>query len=251
MIIDLITGETLEDNTDYNPSLEAYNSFVQLVLNGEKSTKFDKIISDLTFDNLESLGDSRSNSYWWRARSHKSLSEAPYVQQQIGVNRKAPVNGRFNNEGKGLLYLCKKRDTAFEEIHAHIGDVISVGRFKINDLIRVFVFDPDRGFISNTSGVYGDLDAFSARYFLILLLYNYISAENTSNTYIVTQYISSLLENNGVSGILYKSVVDRRNDCLCLFSEEHTRYCYTRQWKLLDYEAANHRYECELLCEAK
>jgi hypothetical protein len=52
MIIDLITGETLDDNTDYNPSLEAYNSFVQLVLNGEKSTKFDKIISDLTFDNL-------------------------------------------------------------------------------------------------------------------------------------------------------------------------------------------------------
>jgi len=251
MIIDLITGETVEGNTDYTASLEAYSRFIQLVLTGERNTKFDKIISDLTSDNLKALGDSRSNSYWWRARSHHSPGEAPYVNEHIGINRKAPANGRFNKAGKGLLYLCKKRDTTFEEIHAQIGDITSVGRFKITDLINVFVFDPNRGIISDTSGVYGDLDAFSARYFLILLMYNYIRAENTSNTYIVTQYISSLLEKNGVSGILYKSVVDKRNDCLCLFSEEHTKFCYTRQWQLLDYDEANRKYNCKLLYEVK
>jgi len=247
--INLLTGEISTESFDFSPSLKAYCEFTQLVLEGKTSSDFDKIIIDLIFDNLIYVGDVRGNSFWWRARIHNESNQLPHVKDQIGINKSSASSGRFNAYGRGCLYLSRTRDNAFEEVQVQKSCDVSVGRFKLTNPIKVFdfVYAP----ISNTLGVYGGLSAFHARYFLVLVIENYIKSNNSPEIFKITQYVSRLFQKNGVAGILYKSVKDKRTDCLCLFSDNQTQYCYTKQWRVLDFDEINHKYRCEFVCEAK
>ncbi len=249
MQIDLLTGEISEDSYDYAPSLEAYYEFTRSILKGEQKTVFDKIIIDLISDNLICVGDIRDNTFWWRARINDESNPLPHIKNQIGINRNSPNGGRFNACGRGQLYLSKTRDNALEEVQALKSNVFSLGRFKLIEPIKVFdfVYAP----VSNTYGNYGGLNAPHARYFLVLVLENYIKANFSSEVYTITQYVSRLFQKNGVEGIFYNSVKDGSTGCLCLFSEVHTQFRYTRQWRIIDFDEENHKYCCELIGEAK
>lgn len=249
MIFDMLTGKIYENEIDYSPATNAFNKFVEHVLNGAEKTEFDNIIVELIADNSFWIGDECGNTFWWRARKHDCSEESPFVKDQIGINYRTSSSGRFNKAGKGCLYLSKTRDNSFEEIQVCPNSLVSVGRFKVKEAIKVYNFES--GTVSDTNGIYGGLDAFHARFFMVLFLTNYINAKSSNKIYIVTQYVADLFQFNGVQGILYKSVKDNKTECLCLFNDERTKYCYTHQWKLIDYNEKNHSYDCELLHAAK
>lgn len=249
MIFDMITGEVYENNIDYAPATDAFNKFVEQVLNGAEETEFDNIIVELITDNSYWIGDERENTFWWRAREHDYSNQHPFVKDEIGINYHTSSSGRFNKAGKGCLYLSKTRDNSFEEIQVYPNSLVSVGRFKVKEAIKVYNFES--GTVSDSNGIYGGFDAFHARYFMVLFLANYINAKSSNKTYIVTQYVADLFQLNGVQGILYESVKDQQTECLCLFNDDHVQYCYTRQWKVIDYDGMNHQYTCKLVKETK
>lgn len=244
-VYDMLTGKYSKEEIDYQTAINAYEAFIAEVHAGVSETKYDAIIKELLSENIHVVGESADDAYWFRARKHSNFHEQPYTYEDIGINRRNPMTGRWNEYGEGLLYLSKTRDNALEEIQAETTNIVSVGRFFIGSGIRVADFS--NAALADTYGYYGGLNSFHARYFLVLLIANYFKAQSSPNIYRVTNFVSKLIQSLGLDGILYESVKNEAVDCLALTSMNQVYWKNTRQWRIDTFIENKHKFDCSLL----
>lgn len=135
--------------------------------------------------------------------------------------------GRLNSEGISRLYLCSEEETAISEIRASRHDVVTIGKFRVNEKLRILD-------LSNFDQI-NILSSFGYReflkYYLNMEALKQISDElarpvrssDKAKDYLATQYISDFVksitgeEKSSYQGIKYRSTASETGYNLMLF----------------------------------
>lgn len=137
--------------------------------------------------------------------------------------------GRCNPEGVSYLYAALEEHTAVAEIRPHIKDTISIATLKTIRDLKLIDLD------------YNPLDTVKGKDFLFNDIQREFSLINKGNSkeYLITQYITALIEHLGYDGLCFRSslvkdgtnyVIFNPNDCcvlsskLCFLSEVSYTY---------------------------
>lgn len=152
--------------------------------------------------------------------------------------------GRLNPEGISRLYLCSEEETAISEIRASRHDIVTIGKFRVNEKLRVLD-------LSNFDQI-NILSSFSysefLKYYLNMSALKQISDElarpvrssDKSRDYLATQYISDFVksitgeEKTFYQGIKYRSTASKTGYNLMLFKDSEIDLV-NQETKLINY----------------
>ena len=131
--------------------------------------------------------------------------------------------GRCNSEGVAYLYAAQEEHTAVAEIRPYVGDTISIATLHPKRDLRLVNLDYDpSATISGAEFFYHEIQEEFARV-----------NKGQKSDYLITQYITSLVEHSGYSGLCFRSslvedgtnyVIFRPNDCEAVSS----KICYLK-----------------------
>lgn len=137
--------------------------------------------------------------------------------------------GRLNSEGISRLYLCSEEETAISEIRASRHDIVTIGKFRVSEKLRILD-------LSNFDQI-NILSSFGYReflkYYLNMEALKHISDElarpvrssDKAKDYLATQYISDFVksitgeEKSSYQGIKYRSTASETGYNLMLFAD--------------------------------
>lgn len=147
--------------------------------------------------------------------------------------------GRANPEGISCLYLADSLDTTLHETRAGVYDYATVGKFVLNEDIKVV----DLTSIDKISPfLITDIDLLAANLEHLRKIGDEISRplrkHDSSLDYLPTQYISDYIKSLGYSGIKYKSTMHNEGMNFAIFNEDLLK-CV----EVLDYDINSLRYD--------
>jgi len=233
--------------------IDGYQEFARQVIQGATSTKWDDVIFQMATENVHVGRNLNPGECWVRARKHTPDEMEPFIKlENIGMNRNNPKQGRCNEDGESLLYICKSRDSALAEISAKEEDIVSVGHFIIRKTQKVV--DLTDAIWNSNRKKYGTYNSNEARHFLLLLVQNYFKAQNDKNIYRITNHISKMLKAADVDGIKYCSTHWKDNRAwvnVALVSQKDVEWRYTDQWQIIKTDTWCHNYDCKRLTRIK
>ncbi|TKC14356.1 RES family NAD+ phosphorylase [Robertmurraya kyonggiensis] len=128
--------------------------------------------------------------------------------------------GRANPRGIPYLYLADKYDTAVAEVRPWVGAKVSVGKFKINDPIRVVDLNSSifHSFFDSIINFETRIGMNELGKWLSYELSKPIDPNESDLEYLPTQYLSEFIRNNAFAGIRYKSSMSTGNN-MVLFNQ--------------------------------
>lgn len=131
--------------------------------------------------------------------------------------------GRCNSEGVAYLYAAQEEHTAVAEIRPYVGDTISIAVLHPKRDLRLVNLDYDpSAMICGSEFFYNEIQQEFSQV-----------NKGQKNDYLITQYITSLIEHSGYDGLCFRSslvedgtnyVVFQPNNCEAVSS----KICYLR-----------------------
>ena len=151
--------------------------------------------------NLKTIRLSPAEEYYRARIGHKSIEvffgnqkidmPLPYYDKYISqVPPLLATGGRFNREGVSNLYLADSIKTALVEVHAQVGQVVSVAKFQL--------YQPEE--FLDLSTIYDDTELEAWK----LIFTQPIQRENNTK-YLITQFLADVLKNINENGFYFKS----------------------------------------------
>lgn len=166
---------------------------------------FDVIISQSKFTVDE-------NVELYRGRINKRDDTTPFTGEEIGMPKPeiSTSHGRANPYGINYMYLSQNPETVIAELRPNIGELISVGQFRLTtnkEVIRL-------GNVASISGSINDKwDSLFVSNFMMYLIISFsrpIDSNKKELEYLPSQYFSEYCKTNGYDGIMFlSSVMDR------------------------------------------
>ena len=160
------------------------------------------------------------------------------------------TDGRANPHGISVLYLANKPETAIAEVRPWLGQIVTVGQFKLNQGLKIINMAKDKKGLLGCIDFYGNYPKLKQNKEKADCVW---SAINTSfsepvkrgdekEQYIPTQYLSEFFKTHGYDGILYKSSLYKGGYNLVLFDPKNANLTNKRL-----YEIKSINYESELV----
>lgn len=229
--------------------IKDYKDFAMQVIGGAQSTKRDSVILEMAPENVHISRNLDVGENWLRARKHLPHEKEPFTKlENIGMNTNNPTQGRCNEVGESLLYICKLRDTALAEIGAKENDVVSVGHLLIRTPKKVI--DLTGAIWNSTNQKYGCYNSKEARDFLLLLVEHYFKSQTDDDVYKVTNYTSKIFKAANVNGIRYNSTYWKNNNDwvnVALVDQQDIEWLYTDELQINNKDNLCHEYDCSLI----
>lgn len=173
----------------------------------------------------------------YRARS--STNGKKFSAEEMGSPPKnMAIEGRANPQGIPYLYLTSSYKTALSEIRPHVGNLITVGEFRVNNNIRVIdLRDPDIG----SPFKWGDKLKFVIDIQGFLMMLGYILSKpvdrnKTVLEYLPTQYLCEFIKNQGFEGVRYGSFSGEDGHNIVLFGTDKVECVSTKLYEVTSVE---------------
>lgn len=167
---------------------------------------FDTIIKQCSYsiDTYKTLYRGRINS--------RNITD-PYVGKDIGMPKPevSTSHGRANPYGINYMYLSDNNDTVIAELRPNIGDIVSIGQFKLLKPKTVVKLGSS-GSISGT--INDEFDSLFISEFMMYLILSFsrpIDANNKEIEYLPSQYFSEYCKTKEFDGIMFLSSVMGQN----------------------------------------
>lgn len=160
----------------------------------------------------------------------------------VNPNPDLAPDGRCNPQFITYLYTAQSKECSICEVRPNIGSLVSVARIKILKSLRLFNLSADVVVADNSEELIQNV--YNSTLFLYL---NKIFSQPSSNKwdYILSQYISEKVKNNGFDGIAYKSAVyaGKYNINYAIFNYDK---CKVSSSKLYKINKINYDFEPEI-----
>jgi RES domain-containing protein len=129
----------------------------------------------------------------------------PFTGLDIGAPKPyLATGGRVNRTGVSFLYCATDKYTAISEVRPHPGDIVSIAKFRLKNVLSVFnLYDSQLLHFFESDNV---LDTYKEFHTLGVLLNRTIPPADRIN-YSITQLIADGIRRLGFAGVLYCSTV--------------------------------------------
>jgi len=193
----------------------------------QKRLNNDLICEILTFSEKTILRD----EFLFRARLSR---DGKFPLDKMGKPPKAKaMEGRANPVGISYLYLASDANTAISEIRPQVENIVTIGKFRVRDKIRVldlkspgigspFKWGDNLDFVLKIQGFLGMLG---------FMLSKPVDKNKTPLEYLPTQYLCEFIKNQDFEGVLYKSFLGSGHDVV-LFNERKVECIETKLYKV-------------------
>ncbi|WP_316749370.1 RES family NAD+ phosphorylase [Pedobacter gandavensis] len=147
----------------------------------------------------------------------------PYSASQIGAPPPLLAGiGRLNRAGVSYLYSATDKHTAISEIRPHPGDVVSIGKFIVNNELLIFDLTESQflNFFQSDESLdkFGKLNTFTE-------LMQKVIPPSERHIYNITQLIADCIRKLNFDGILFPSSVGNGEN-LVVFNPELMTYTF-------------------------
>lgn len=182
---------------------------------------------DTYFEPRENGAVIRKGEVFYRGRLNYDSEKLLKRKRDLGMppSEKTPA-GRVNPHGIPCLYLTKLEETVAYELRATYGDKVSIGKFIVQNDLRVIDFD--NKFILTESVDSGNIEE-KVKAFLfkkqvgIDLSRPMRRYDNKEIEYIPTQFVCEYIKTMGADGIMFNSAVHQGGKNLVLFSSNKVK----------------------------
>lgn len=207
-----------------------FERYVKLQNRYFRDNDTDKFLNTLLDTSNDRIFLLKKSTILWRAQAGYELPDkiedeivneisGPFRHERMKPLKDKAKEGRANPKGISYLYLSTTQKTSLSETRPWIGSLISLGKFRVNDDLKIFDFtrhsgqknrfitEPDDIDVKNNA-VWIDIDnAFSKP----------TSNDDSEADYVPTQIIAEFIKQNAFDGIMYKSSLDSEGKNITLF----------------------------------
>lgn len=185
----------------------------------------------------------RKGHVFYRARICHGASGLKKTEMGAPPPHKASA-GRVNPSGISILYLADSADTTLYEIRARVYDYVTIGRFKLQEDIKII----NLAGIDSISPFIGMNQGFEFLDYALNIEHLRMIAQEISKPlrndnildYIPTQYISDYIRSKNYDGIEYNSTMHKGGTNFALFDSKLVRCTRT---SVYDIKEINYKYD--------
>ncbi|MCT4605742.1 MAG: RES domain-containing protein [Marinisporobacter sp.] len=193
-----------------------------------------------------------SDKKFFRARLGCEMTEDEFYSEKIAYDRenigKPPKqkakNNRLSPVGIAYLYLSNCINTSISEVRPFLGQLVSIGEFKLCKQIKIINFSKNNIKID----IQKDMDIESE--IKKIIVYKYLQNEfskpfdpqKVDLEYVTLQILGEFIKNLGYDGIMYKSAMGEGGNLL-VFNDKHVKCIGTELVKVNNIQHDHKKYD--------